>query len=82
VSPEVVRLADWIRARHPDLAEIDPDADLIESRLVDSLGFTEFVILVEKLSGTPVNVDTMDIDDYRSLNRLERRFFAGQAGTA
>jgi hypothetical protein len=45
MTQQLVEVVDWIRTRHPDLHDIDPDHDLIESRLVDSLRLVEFIIL-------------------------------------
>jgi acyl carrier protein len=76
VSAALAEVAAWIRTRHPEVEEIDPDYDLIENRLVDSLALVEFIILVERLAGRPLEVDTIDLDDFRSLNRLHKAFFA------
>lgn len=34
-------------------------------------------MLIERLSGRPVDVETLDLDDFRSLSRIERAFFSG-----
>ncbi|MEV6548988.1 acyl carrier protein [Streptomyces sp. NPDC051597] len=67
----------WISRRHPEAGGIGPEDDLIESRLVDSLGFLEFIVLIERLSGRPVDIENLDLDDFRSLSRIERAFFSG-----
>ncbi len=74
MSPLVREVVAWITARHPEVGTIDPDHDLIESRLVDSLRLVELIILIERLTGRPVDVDTLDIADLRSLNSLDRAF--------
>jgi len=76
MAPEIATIVDWIRSRHPDLAAVDPEVDLIENRIIDSLAFAEFIILVERLAGRAVDVDAMDVDDFRTLARLDRAFFA------
>jgi acyl carrier protein len=76
VNPHLEQVSQWIQARHPEVAEIEPDLDLIDSRLIDSLGFLEFISLIERLTGTPIDVETLDIDDFRSLASIERAFFA------
>ncbi|GAA0602683.1 acyl carrier protein [Streptomyces crystallinus] len=67
----------WIGRRHPEGAGVGPEDDLIESRLIDSLGFLEFIVLIERLSGRPVDVEHLDLDDFRSLSRIGRAFFSG-----
>lgn len=76
MNPKLEQVTQWIHARHPEVAEIEPDFDLIDSRLVDSLGFLEFIGLIERLAGKPIDVETLDIDDFRSLARIEQAFFA------
>lgn len=75
-AAELAQIVAWIGSRHPEAAAIGPDYDLIDSRLIDSLGFLEFIVLIERLSGRPVDVETLDLDDFRSLNRIERAFFS------
>lgn len=74
MSPLAAGVVTWITARHPDVGDIDPDHDLIESRLVDSLRLVELIMLIERITGRPVDVDTLDIADLRSLNSLDRAF--------
>lgn len=69
-------VAAWLSRRHPDAGEIQPDDDLIDSRLVDSLSFLELIGLVERLSGRPIDVDSLDLDDFRSLRRIEAAFLS------
>lgn len=74
MTPELQKITDWILERHSDMTEIDLDADLIENRLIDSLAFVEFVFLIEQVSGKPVNTDTLEVDDLRSLRRISENF--------
>ncbi|MFG6200613.1 acyl carrier protein [Nonomuraea sp. JJY05] len=65
----------WIRAKNPDLeGAVLPDADLIETRLLESLAFLEFVGLLEELSGATIDVGSLSIDDFRTLDRIAERF--------
>jgi hypothetical protein len=73
----------WIRSKHPDLeGEIAGDTDLIESRLIASVSFLEFVALLEELSGKPVDVGSVSIDDFRTLDRINEKFLATVARPA
>lgn len=67
---------DWILAKHADRSSIDPNEDLIENRLIDSLTFVEFVFVIEQASGAVIDVDTIDIADFRSLGAIEKAFFS------
>lgn len=76
VSRNLEQVVEWILARHPEIQDIDPCDDLIESRLIDSLSFMELIILIERLTGTPIEVAEININDFRSLNNIEQSFFA------
>lgn len=76
MNPSLDQVSQWLQARHPEVTEIEPDLDLIDSRLIDSLGFLEFIGLIERLAGTPIDVETVDIDNFRSLANIDQAFFA------
>jgi hypothetical protein len=77
MKAELGKVADFVLGKHPELSEIGPDVDLIETRLIDSLSFVEFVFLIEQLSGEIVPLDSIDIEDVRTLNRIGKRYFGG-----
>jgi hypothetical protein len=71
---EVIR---WIRSKHPDLEkEITRDTDLIESRLIASISFLEFIALLEDLSGEQIDVGSLSVGDFRTLGRINEKFLA------
>lgn len=71
---EVVK---WIRSKHPDLqGEIGPDTDLIESRLIASVSFLEFIGLLEELTGERIDVASLNVGDFRTLGRINKKFLA------
>jgi acyl carrier protein len=72
---EVVR---WIKAKAQIVDDPAPDADLIDSRLIDSLTFVEFLFLVEQLSGRPVLSQQIQLEHFRTLRDIEENFFATQ----
>ncbi|MCQ4041489.1 acyl carrier protein [Streptantibioticus rubrisoli] len=72
-APE--QLKKWILDRHPEVPDIEPDFDLLENRLIDSLAFVEFMLLVSRLSGEDIDMEDIDIDDFRTLHRIEERYF-------
>lgn len=65
----------WVLQRNPDVSDIEPDCDLLESRLVDSLSFTEFVVFVARVSGVDICFDSLNVDDFRTLRDITERFF-------
>jgi len=74
------RIIDWLRMKNPELSgEIGMDYDLIESRLIDSLQFLEFIYLLEEVSGQTIDLQTVTIDDFRTLERIRDRFLSDSA---
>lgn len=68
---------DWLLARNPAVQDIPDDLDLIENRLIDSLGFMEFVLLLEDLIGRELQLDQLDVDQFRTLRSLTDTFLKG-----
>ena len=75
-SPTGIQLViDYLHAKRPDLTDIDPDYDLIENRVLDSLGFVDFLYLLEEQTGQEISLDTVSAEDFRTINRIRARFF-------
>ena len=74
--PDFDLVIDYLRAKRPDLDHIDPDLDLIENRILDSLGFVDFLYLLEERTGQQISLDTVSAEDFRTLNRIKARFFS------
>ncbi|MBV1849548.1 acyl carrier protein [Catellatospora tritici] len=70
----------WILEKNPDLPEPPTeDEDLIGGRLIDSLAFLEFIYLLEQLTGSPISLQEVTVEDFRTLARIEKRFFGAAA---
>lgn len=71
------QISEWIASKNPGLdREITPTEDLIEGRLIDSLDFLEFIYLLENVSGQPIDLTEVTVDDFRTLDRIQERFLA------
>ncbi|WP_328929824.1 acyl carrier protein [Streptomyces sp. NBC_00190] len=70
-------VVDWLRERNPTVDEIPEDLDLIENRLIDSLGFMEFILLLEDLIGRELQLDQIDVNQFRTLRSLTDNFLKG-----
>jgi len=55
---------------------IEPDLDLIDSRVITSMGFMNFILLVEELTGIPIAMEEMNVDDFRTLRAIRARFLS------
>lgn len=67
-------VVDWLRANNADVDTIPPDLDLIDNRLIDSLGFMEFVLLLEDLMGREVVLEELSVDQFRTLDAIFENF--------
>ncbi|MGC5362321.1 4'-phosphopantetheinyl transferase superfamily protein [Streptomyces sp. DT24] len=75
-STGIEKVRDWILGRHADRTELAMDVNIIESRLVDSLSFVELVYTIEDASGTEIDFDAIDIEDFQSLATIQKAFFS------
>jgi acyl carrier protein len=66
----------WLLQRRPELTHIPPDLDLIENRVLDSLSLMEFLFLLEQETGTSHDPESLEVDDFRTLRNIEKRFLA------
>lgn len=70
-------VVEFLRSKHPGLEEIDPELDLIENRILDSLHFVEFMYLLEEATGQQIALEDVSAEDFRTLSAIRRRFFDG-----
>jgi D-alanine--poly(phosphoribitol) ligase subunit 2 len=56
-----------------------PDTDFIESGMVDSLQFVELLLQLEQRFGCRIDIDDIELDDFRTLNSIAR-LVAARAG--
>ncbi|MBB1253317.1 acyl carrier protein [Streptomyces alkaliterrae] len=64
----------WVLERNPDLSDLDPETDIIESRIVDSLQFVELVLFIEELRGQMLSSGDVDLSAFRTLRDIEKNF--------
>jgi acyl carrier protein len=59
-----------------------PDVDLLESGVLDSLQLVDLLLLIEQHFGRRIPIETIDLDDLRSLGRLARLLHASTAAAS
>ncbi|MET7641820.1 acyl carrier protein [Streptomyces sp. NPDC005438] len=74
-SDPMQAVQEFILGRNPELGSVTRDLDLIDSRAINSLAFVEFIFLLEELTQEPIDPEEVDLDDFRTLDALEARFF-------
>ena len=70
-------VVEFLLERNPGLTGVDWTHDLIDNRVLDSLAFAEFFFLLEELTGGPIDLEYFDIASIRTLEQIQRTFFAG-----
>jgi acyl carrier protein len=73
------RLESYLRqqvAERDQLVDLTPGLDLIDNRVIDSLGFMGLLMVIEELAEQPVDVQQLSADDFRTLDRIGARFLA------
>ncbi len=71
-------ITQWLLQRKPELTHIPPDLDLIENRVLDSLSLVEFLFLLEQETGTSHDPESLEVDDFRTLRNIDKRFLASR----
>jgi acyl carrier protein len=66
----------YLMNKRPDLTSIDPELDLIENRILDSLGFVNFLYVLEEQTGEEILMENVKPSDFRTINAIRRRFFS------
>jgi acyl carrier protein len=70
-------LREWIQIANPMAAAlyVDPETDLIKSRILESLQVVELVLFIEQRTGREVLAEHLNADTFRTLNSIFRNFF-------
>lgn len=68
----------WLLKRNPKLREADlgPDRDLVEYRVIDSLSFMEFILYIDELCGREILPSAVASAGVRTLRSICDTFFA------
>jgi acyl carrier protein len=74
-DPRLASVKDWLLSRKPELSNLDPDFDLIENRVIDSLSFLELVFFLEELTGRELKVTAETVNAFRSLHTIQKEIF-------
>ncbi len=67
MSEDLKPVIDWLQMKNDALEDIPRDLDLIENRLIDSLSFMEFILLLESLIGRDIPAEQVSVDQFRTF---------------
>lgn len=76
-DPRLASIKGWLLSRKPELEELDPDFDLIENRVIDSVSFLEFVFFLEELVGRELQATAETVNAFRSLHMIQKEILDG-----
>ena len=66
---QIERIKSYIQEKNPDF-DLQMSSDIIENRLIDSLQFVEFVMFIEEVSDCKLDMENLDIEDFRTLDSI------------
>ncbi len=80
-APEAVRAElTALFARDLSVAVPSPDTDLLESGLLDSVGMVELLVRLEQRFGVRVEIENLEIEQFRSVAAIARFILAKSNG--
>ena len=71
-TSEIIERLDALFVECFHIAVPSPDTDLLETGILDSLQFVELLLQLERRFGHRVEIDRLNIDDLRTLERIAR----------
>lgn len=74
------RVKEWLLAKAPGRTDVELDVDVIETGLVNSVAFTEYVLVIEELCGAEIEINETIVEKVRTLRGVLENFFAPQGG--
>ena len=82
MSEDLKPVVHWLQMKNNDLGDIPRDLDLIENRLIDSLSFMEFILLLESLVGRDIPAEELSVDQFRTLEAIDVHFLQSKESTS
>ena len=75
MKEKIENIRQYIVQKHNGVCQFSDHDDIIENRLIDSLQFVEFILYIEEMSGTAIDMESLNIDDFRTISSIEQVFF-------
>lgn len=69
-DPETMRRLERVLEDALSIAPPSPDTDILEAGLIDSLAMVTLLFEIEREFGLTVPLDSIDIDDLRTIERV------------
>lgn len=75
MTEQYQELVDWVISKKKLPVDFSLDQDLVDSGILDSLFFVEYVLMIQELSGKEIEVGEELLESTRSLNKVKSNFF-------
>lgn len=72
-------LREWLLEKNPDLPRIDDDLDLFANKLVDSINYVEFILILEEIIDEEIPVTPDLVQKTSTLRRVAEHFLGQRA---
>ena len=82
---EPTRVLEGLRQIFVETFHLDapaPDVDLVETGILDSFQLVELLVELEKKFGVQIDIEGLDLDDLRTLDRIARLVLSNVASAA
>ncbi len=74
-------LREWLLATHPHLQGIGDDVDLFASKLIDSINFVEFILILEEIIDREIPVSGDLVQKTSTLRSVAEHFLGATTTT-
>ena len=75
MTEQYQELVDWVITKKKLPVDFSLDQDLVDSGILDSLFFVEYVLMIQELSGREIEVGEELLESTRSLTKVKTNFF-------
>lgn len=72
-------LVDWVAVKKKLSQPVNLSQDLVDTGVLDSLFFVEYILMIEDLSGVEVEVGEELLEKTRTLKMVKENFFQASA---
>lgn len=75
-SPNVKEsLKNWILKKSPLASAVCDDTQILKEKIISSVQIMDLILYIEHLSGSPVNVEKIQLGSFVSVNSICSTFF-------
>lgn len=67
-------LREWLLETHPDLERIEDDLDLFANKLIDSINFVEYILILEEIIDREIPVSADLVQKTSTLRSVAEHF--------